>query len=74
MADIPLNQLREIQYQIYKYKKKNKRTVTAADIFKPNRRSTFTYGLYVKEVSLTRGAWEVFEIKSIRVFVLCATI
>jgi hypothetical protein len=56
-----LSELRERQYEIYTHKKKNKRTVTAVDLFKPNRRLMNTYGLNVREVSLTRGGWKVFE-------------
>jgi hypothetical protein len=56
-----LAELNERQCEIYTHEKKNKRTVTAVDLFKPNRRMMNTYGLNVNEVSLTRGAWKVFE-------------
>lgn len=61
LENLVLSELRERQYEIYTHKKKNKQTVTAVDLFKPNRRLMNTYGLNVREVSLTRGAWKVFE-------------
>lgn len=61
LEEFVLSELRERQYEIYTHKKKNKRTVTAVDLFKPNRRLMNTYGLNVREVSLTRGGWKAFE-------------
>lgn len=61
LEELVLNQLTEIQYEIYKHKNnKDKRKVTAADLFKPNRRLTVCYGPDRYEVSLTRDDWKVF--------------
>jgi hypothetical protein len=61
LEEFVLSALREHQCEIHSHKKKNKRSVTAADLFKPNRRLMNTYGVNVREVSLTRGAWKIFE-------------
>jgi hypothetical protein len=59
----PLEKLHDIQFNIYTHKKKNKRTVTAADLFNPHRRRTHKYGVNVEvnEVWLTRDDCKVFE-------------
>jgi len=38
LEEFVLRELRERQYEIYTHPKKNKRTVTAVDVFKPHKR------------------------------------
>ena len=61
LENLVLNKLSEIQEEIYKHPKTDKRTVTAADLFKPTKRRMVGYGLAVNEVSLTRVDWKVFQ-------------
>jgi hypothetical protein len=61
LEEFVLSELRERQYEIYRHPKKNKRKVTAADVFKPHKREMNTYGLRTLEVSLNRGDWKAFQ-------------
>ncbi|WP_316187738.1 MULTISPECIES: hypothetical protein [unclassified Bradyrhizobium] len=61
LEEFVLRELRERQYEIYTHPKKNKRKVTAADVFKPHKREMNTYGLHTLEVSLKRDEWKAFE-------------
>jgi hypothetical protein len=54
------NELRTIQWEIFKHEKADKMTVTAADLFKTNKRRMVTYGLDVDEVSLAIGEFNIF--------------
>ncbi|WP_454624852.1 hypothetical protein [Bradyrhizobium cenepequi] len=61
LEELVLRELRERQYEIYTHLKKNKRKVTAADLFKSHKREMNTYGLRTLEVSLKRDEWKAFE-------------
>ena len=61
LENLVLEKLRAIQYDIYNHEKTDKRSVTAADIFKPNVRRTVCYSQDVDEVSVDRYSWEAFQ-------------
>jgi hypothetical protein len=60
LSRLVLDELPSIQGRIEAHPKKDKGTVTAADIYKPNRRRLVTYGLDAYEVSLAPGDIKVF--------------
>lgn len=57
-----LDDLNELQYELYLRKKENpEKCITADDMFKPTIRYTNTYGRNVMEVSLTRDEHKEFD-------------
>jgi hypothetical protein len=61
LENLVLDKLQERQMEMWDIPKVDKRTITADDLFKPNRRRVHSYGRNLWEVSLTRDDFEVFE-------------
>jgi hypothetical protein len=61
LEELVLRELRERHIDMYGHPKKDKRTITAEDLYKPNKRLLNTYGRNHWEVSLRRGESKLFE-------------
>lgn len=61
LEELVLRELRERQIDMYGHPKTDKRTITAEDLYKPNKRLLNTYGRNHWEVSLRRGESKLFE-------------
>ncbi|WP_316159447.1 hypothetical protein [Bradyrhizobium sp. SZCCHNRI3042] len=61
LEEFVLKELLERHVDMHRHSKKNKRTITADELYKPNKRLLNTYGRNHWEVSLTRGDSKLFE-------------
>jgi hypothetical protein len=61
LEDLVLRELYERQVDMHGSAKQNKRTITAADLYKPNKRLLNAYGRNHWEVPLQRGECKLFE-------------
>jgi hypothetical protein len=61
LEELVLRALYERQVDMHGNAKQNKRTITAADLYNPNKRLLNTYGRNHWEVSLQRGESKLFE-------------